>query len=78
VQVLLLLEEHPMEELESAVKDALGRASPSLETIRMLLRQRSSVMPVLAPAPLARPELAAIDVAPAELAGYDELLGGGR
>ena len=78
VQVLLLLEEHPVEDLESAVRAALGRGSPSLETVRMLLRQRSSELLVLAPAPLARAELAAIEVAPAELGGYDELCGGGR
>jgi len=78
VQVLLLLEEHALEVLEEAVRSALERGSPSLETVRMLLRQRASELPVLAPAPIARAELAEIEVAPAELAGYDELFGGGR
>ncbi len=76
VRVLRLLEEHSMEELESAVDLALERASPSLETIRMLLRQKSSEMPVFVPARVADETLGAIEIAPADLGGYDELVGG--
>jgi hypothetical protein len=76
VRVLLLLEQHSMQELESAVRSALERASPSLETIRMLLRQQHSERPALQPAPVANETLAAIEVAPADLAGYDLLVGG--
>jgi Transposase and inactivated derivatives len=74
VRVLLLLEEHSHDELERAVSEALRRASPSLETIRMLLRQQRGEMPVLEPVPVANAELAAITVAPADLCGYDELV----
>jgi hypothetical protein len=76
VRVLLLLEEHSMDELERAVSESLLRQSPSLETIRMLLRQQQSQAPVLAPVPVANAELASIDVAPADLTGYDQLVGG--
>lgn len=75
VRVLRLLEEHTMDALESAVCEALRRASPSLETVRMLLRQQSSEAIVIAPAPVADPRIAAIEVAPADLAGYDRLVG---
>jgi Mu transposase, C-terminal domain len=78
VRVLLLLEGHSMEDLESAVQAALERGSPSVETIRMILRQRSSEPTVITPAPLARPELASIQVAIPDLADYDDLHGGGQ
>jgi len=76
VRVLLLLEEHSIEALESAVRQALERASPSLETIRMLLRQHTNETLAIAPAHVADARIAAIDVAPANLAGYDQLVGG--
>ena len=76
VRVLRLLEEHAMDELEGAVTEALRRASPNLETIRMLLRHKRGEMPVIAPAQVASAALAAIDVAPANLEGYDQLVGG--
>jgi len=76
VRALLLLEEHSMEALESAVRQALERASPSLETIRMLLRQHTNETLAIAPAHVADARIAAIDVAPADLAGYDQLVGG--
>lgn len=76
VRVLLLLEEHSMEALESAVHQALERKSPSLETIRMLLRRHGIETLVVAPAHVADARIAAIDVAPADLAGYDQLVGG--
>jgi transposase len=77
VRVLLLLEAHSMGELERAVSEALRLTSPNLETIRMLLRQHQSETPVLSPAPVSHVGLAAIDVAPADLTGYDQLVGGG-
>ncbi|MGH8674085.1 MAG: IS21 family transposase [Burkholderiales bacterium] len=76
VRVLRLLEEHSMEELECAVGSALERVSPSLETIRMLLRHQASETPAIAPAEVASAALAAIEVAPADLEGYDQLVGG--
>ena len=76
VRVLLLLEEHSMQELESAVRSALERNSPSVETIRMLLRRKDEGMRVLDPVPVASASLAAITIAPAALDAYDELVGG--
>lgn len=73
VRVLLLLEEHSMDELESAVSAALERKSASVETIRMLLRQQQGCVPWIAPVAVAE-ELSAIEVAQADLAGYDELV----
>ncbi len=77
VRVLLLLEEHSMDELERAASAALARSSPSLDTIRMLLRQQQGESPLPVPAPVANAALAAIEVAPADLSGYDQLVGGG-
>lgn len=77
VRVLLLLEEHSMEELEWAVSEALERSSPSLDTVRMLLRQQRGEPLQPVPVPVANAVLAAIEVAPADLAGYDQLVGGG-
>jgi transposase len=76
VRVLLLLEEHSMEELECAVREALGRGSPSVETIRMLLRRPTGEHWIVEPALVRDAALGAIDVAPARLEGYDELVGG--
>lgn len=78
VRVLLLLEEHSMDELDRAVSASLQRQAASLETIRMLLRQQQSDMPVIGPVEVAEARLAAIEVAPANLSGYDELVGGLR
>ena len=77
VRVLRLLEEHSMDELEHAVSEALLRKSASLETIRMLLRQQQGEVPWIAPVAVGE-MLSAIDVAPANLAGYDELVEVGR
>ena len=74
VRVLLLLEQHSMDELERAVSEALARQSASLETIRMLLRQQQGEVPLIALVAV-EASLSAIDVAPANLAGYDELVG---
>jgi len=76
VRVLRLLEKHSMDELERAVSEALRRQSPSLETVRMLLRRQDSEVLALSPVPVANAELAAIDVEPADLSGYDQLAGG--
>jgi len=78
VRVLLLLEEHSMDELERAVSESLRRQAPSLETIRMLLRQQQSEVPLIGPVEVAEERLAAIQVEPANLGGYDELVGGLR
>ena len=76
VRVLLLLEEHSMQELERAVREALERGSPSVETIRMLLRRPEGEAWVVEPAQVSDPGLAAIEVAAPRLEGYDELVGG--
>ena len=74
VQILRLLEDHAEVELEAAVAEALERGSPRLETVRMLLRRRDErAAPRLAPAPVPRPDLATLTVAPPTLAAYDTL-----
>lgn len=77
VQVLQLLAEHSEGEVEAAVTEALEQGSPRLETVRLLLRRRSeSEAPRLAPAPVARPELARLTVEVPTLSAYDVLCGG--
>jgi hypothetical protein len=77
VQILRLLEEHPEAEVEAAVDEALTRGSPRLETVRLLLRRRDERdAPRLAPAPVARPDLATVTVEPPALSAYDTLWGG--
>ena len=77
VQVLRLLADHPEGEVEAAVTEALEQGSPRLETVRLLLRRRGeSEAPRLAPAPVARPELASLTVEAPTLSAYDVLWGG--
>ena len=76
VQVLRLLEAHPEVEVEAAVAEALERGSPRLETVRLLLRRRDeTALPVLQPAPVARADLAQLQVPRPTLAAYDALWG---
>jgi len=78
VQVLRLLEAHPEAEVEAAVAEALECGSPRLETVRLLLRRRDeTALPVLQPAPVARADLAQIQVPRPTLAVYDALWGAG-
>jgi transposase len=77
VGVLRLLEEHGEEDVEAAVKEALVRGTPRLESVRLLLRRASgNGLPPPLPAPVARLDLAAITVAVPDLAEYDSV--GGR
>ena len=77
VQVLRLLEAHPEAEVEAAVAEALECGSPRLETVRLLLRRRDeAALPVLQPAPVARADLAQLQVPQPTLAAYDALWGG--
>jgi hypothetical protein len=77
VQILRLLEVHSEAELEAAVAEALERGSPRLETVRLLLRRRDeTALPVLQPAPVARADLAQLQVPRPTLAAYDALWGG--
>jgi hypothetical protein len=77
VQVLRLLEAHPEVEVEAAITEALEHGSPRLETVRLLLRRRDEhALPVLQPAPVARADLAKLQVPQPTLAAYDTLWGG--
>ena len=77
MQVLQLLAKHSEGEVEAAVTEALEQGSPRLETVRLLLRRRAeSEAPRLAPAPVARPELARLTVEVPTLSAYDVLCGG--
>jgi transposase len=74
VRVLRLTESHPQAEVAEAVAEALAQGSPHLETIRLLLRRRAQgAQPLIQPAPVARADLAALEVAPPVLADYDRL-----
>lgn len=74
IQVLQLLEDVSERELEEAVAEAIGRGSPRLETIRLLLRQaREQPVGRAEPVEVKRPELAMIQVAEPRLAAYDAL-----
>jgi len=75
IGVLRLLEGHPMERVEAAVRAALLQRSPRLETVRLLLRSQASERPAVEPVVLERSELAGLVVAPARLERWDELLG---
>lgn len=76
VRILRLMEKHPQDDLERCAAQALERGSPRLETIEMLLRSGGSGEPVpLERLVLERPDLSALDVAPAILGNYDELCG---
>lgn len=74
IRVLRLMEDHPESEVAAAVGEALERGSPRLETVRLLLRARQEgEAPVLCPAPVPRPDLAALQVEPPALETYDTL-----
>lgn len=72
VQVLRLAETHPLEEVARAAEEALRAGAPRLETVRHFLR-RDPGRPPAPPVALGRADLAAIAVAPADLAAYDRL-----
>lgn len=74
VRVLRLTESHAQAEVALAVAQALAQGSPRLETIRLLLRRRAQgAAPEILPAPVARADLAALEVAPPVLGDYDRL-----
>ena len=76
VQILRLMERHSQQDLERCAAQALERGSPRLETIEMLLRSGGPSEPVaLERLALERPDLSALDVAPAILENYDDLYG---
>lgn len=74
VRVLRLTETHDEGDVEAAVKEATAQGSPRFETIRLLLRRKGE--PPAAPlvrVPVARPDLAAMDVVAPVLEAYDRL-----
>ncbi len=78
IGVLRLLELHPMEEVEAAIKEAFHRSSPRLETVRMLLRREEGSLPAVEPAAVKDSILASLTVAAPRLESYDALVGGSR
>jgi transposase len=78
IRVLRLLEVHPLEEVEAAVKHSFERGSARLETIRMLLRREAEVPAIVEPAQVRHPALAALTVPAPALESYDALLEVGR
>ena len=73
ISVLRLLEEHSQDRVAAAVRQAIDRESPRLETIRFLLRRGDEKPVTIEPAPVSRPELARMRVAAPSLAAYDTL-----
>lgn len=80
VQVLRLVEVHPLGIVEDAVTIALARSSPRLATVRQLLRQTESGESAtnLATPLLEHSDLLAIEVAEPDLASWDVLSRGGE
>ncbi len=74
VRVMRLLENHDMDALTRAVEEALGRGSPSLETVRMVLERGVSKAHVAALPAIARSELLSIEVRAPRLAAWDEIV----
>ncbi len=65
--------------VERAVRAALDRHSPRLETVRLLLRQQEAAPPTVCPPVTGvRPELARIAVPAPTLSAYDALVEGAR
>ena len=77
VGVLRLMEDHSMEDVESAVQSALEHGSPRLSTVRMLLRQEGEEHQQPVPVELEREELARLEVAEPELSDWEVLCEGG-
>jgi hypothetical protein len=74
IRVVRLLETHGVSAVEAAIAEALKRGSPRLETIALLLRRaHTPEPPVWPPVPVARAELATMQVAPPVLSAYDTL-----
>ncbi len=77
--MLRLMESHPATAVERAVRTAIERHSPRLETVRLILRQQEAgPPPVCPPVSGVRPELARIAVPAPRLSAYDALLEGSR
>lgn len=73
VQVLRLMEDHPLDEVEKAVRAALAAATPRYESVRLLLRREGDPGEV-PPVRLERDDLKAVHVAEPDLAAYDREL----
>ncbi len=79
VRMLRLMESHPTTAVERAVRTAIERHSPRLETVRLILRQQEAgPPPVCPPVSGVRPELARIAVPAPRLSAYDALVEGSR
>jgi transposase len=73
VRVLRLSEDHSLDDVEAAIELAFERGSPRYSSIKSLLRTVMDEPRHVEPVPIECPELAAIDVPPADLAPYDAL-----
>lgn len=77
VRVLRLMEDHPLEKVEEAVRAALAAVTPRYESVRLLLRGGAPAREV-APVRIDRDDLKAVRVAEPDLQAYDrELFGEG-
>jgi len=73
VRVMRLTESHSLEDVEAAVHLAFEHGSPRYATIKTLLRAVADEPRVAEPVPVEREDLAAMEVAPADLALYDSI-----
>jgi len=73
VRVLRLTESHSLEDVEAAVHLAFERGSPRYATIKTLLRVVADEPRMADPVTVDRDDLAAMDVAPTDLALYDTI-----
>ena len=75
VRVLRLMEDHPLEKVEEAVRAALAAVTPRYESVRLLLRGGAPAREV-APVRIDRDDLKAVRVAEPDLQAYDRDLFG--
>lgn len=75
VLVLKLHQDHPAEQVEKAVHQALAMGAAHLDGVRLCLRQLQAVAEAPIPLELSRPELASVGRQPICLEQYNQLLG---
>jgi hypothetical protein len=75
VLVLKLHQDHPAEQVEKAIHQALAMGAAHLDGVRLCLRQLQAVAEAPIPLELSRPELASVGSQPICLEQYNQLLG---
>jgi hypothetical protein len=73
IRVMRLTEAHSLEDVEAALHLAFERGSPRYTTVKALLRAVADEPRLAEPVTVERDDLAAMQVAPADLALYDDI-----